>query len=880
MDHLRQRFEKDLKGKLQIKSSGQIKEDLLLLKAFRYCDSNETGKCDQDMFAQALTKVGFYGYTDTELDKLFVMYSNNEKYLDYKNFVGNLFDNPSLTNQTEEENKQGDNDAEQNEENEEQDLIEIIIMRLRNKLSKEGIANLISIETGFRNIDTENEQELDFSTFKVACEKFNFELTEDECKELFLAFTKEETTKVNYDEFIRILRGELIEKRKNLVENVFKSIDKENKGGLSVDELIQIYNPKGSYEFLYNKENEENSKKIFENTFKENHIYLNGEDGVDKLVDIDEFIDYYESVSLMILEDDTFKEVMLKSWGLMPLDEPIKKEEQPVIKKEEKEETPKKEKTPTKEEKPEEKPEKPENTENVAEEIRPSVENAEERFEKEKEFRKKLLKEQNIDVFRETLAAKGITSVINFLNQLRQYDRKGDKLLSFSDFFDILNNINLHMREKDAKLVFSDFSDGSKMDYSKFLSALVGNSLNDRRNNIVKEAFKRIDVENCGVVNLTEVKSLFNSKNSPLVREGYVTEEDFYNNFMETFQTHHNIFRSAKIKKVNFEEFLDYYKYFSITIDDDYLFEETLIYCWKLSKSKIAHAGPKDNIKKIFENPAPETPSESVVSKNISIPGKNRTAKKCFPVASNETPYGTDTDVTDYSNLLHPKGDLNGIKLNRNEDPMTTLRKRVFSRGPRSIMSLRRTFMLYDDEKNNNLSFKQFNKFVNDFRLNITDEEKKKIFNNFDKNNTETINYTELVKGLVGEMNRYRNKIIEKVFEKLDKENTGKVSFDTIINSYDPYKHPQVLSGERNAQEVLCRFIDLFEYHFNLLNPDKDNEEVTKDEFIEFYNYISACIDDDKYFENVMSRVWGLGTVENYGKMKYSKKNESDFKIN
>ena len=880
MDHLRQRFEKDLKGKLQIKSSGQIKEDLLLLKAFRYCDSNETGKCDQDMFAQALTKVGFYGYTDTELDKLFVMYSNNEKYLDYKNFVGNLFDNPSLTNQTEEENKQGDNDAEQNEENEEQDLIEIIIMRLRNKLSKEGIANLISIETGFRNIDTENEQELDFSTFKVACEKFNFELTEDECKELFLAFTKEETTKVNYDEFIRILRGELIEKRKNLVENVFKSIDKENKGGLSVDELIQIYNPKGSYEFLYNKENEENSKKIFENTFKENHIYLNGEDGVDKLVDIDEFIDYYESVSLMILEDDTFKEVMLKSWGLMPLDEPIKKEEQPVIKKEEKEETPKKEKTPTKEEKPEEKPEKPENTENVAEEIRPSVENAEERFEKEKEFRKKLLKEQNIDVFRETLAAKGITTVINFLNQLRQYDRKGDKLLSFSDFFDILNNINLHMREKDAKLVFSDFSDGSKMDYSKFLSALVDNSLNDRRNNIVKEAFKRIDVENCGVVNLTEVKSLFNSKNSPLVREGYVTEEDFYNNFMETFQTHHNIFRSAKIKKVNFEEFLDYYKYFSITIDDDYLFEETLIYCWKLSKSKIAHAGPKDNIKKIFENPAPETPSESVVSKNISIPGKNRTAKKCFPVASNETPYGTDTDVTDYSNLLHPKGDLNGIKLNRNEDPMTTLRKRVFSRGPRSIMSLRRTFMLYDDEKNNNLSFKQFNKFVNDFRLNITDEEKKKIFNNFDKNNTETINYTELVKGLVGEMNRYRNKIIEKVFEKLDKENTGKVSFDTIINSYDPYKHPQVLSGERNAQEVLCRFIDLFEYHFNLLNPDKDNEEVTKDEFIEFYNYISACIDDDKYFENVMSRVWGLGTVENYGKMKYSKKNESDFKIN
>ena len=864
MENLKLRFEKDLKAKLLLKSSGHIQEDLLLLKAFRYCDSKETGKCDQDTFAQSLTKVGFYGYTDNELDKLFLLYSNNKPYLDYKKFVGIVFNNPSLMNE-EEENKNEENDEEeQNEENEEQDLIEKIILGLRNKLSKRGLANLISIETGFRNIDTENEQELDFSTFKIACEKFNFELSENDCRELFLAFTKEESTKVNYDEFIRILRGELIEKRKELVENVFKSIDVGDKGGLSVEQLFHLYIPKGSYEFLYNKENEETAKQIFENTFKENHIYLNGEDGVDKLVDIDEFIDYYESVSLMILEDDTFKEVLLKSWGLMSLDEVMKKEEK--LKKEEPKKL-KKEGTPKKEEVPKEKIE-----ENIKEEIEPKIENAEEKYEKEKEFRKNLLKEQNIDVFRGTIAAKGIMTVINFLNQLRQYDRKGDKEISFPDFFEILNNINLHITEKDAKLLFSDFSQNSKINYSKFLSALVDNSLNERRENIVKEAFQRLDTENCGVVNISDVKSLFNSKNSPLVREGYLTEEEFYNNFMETFQTHHNIFRSAKIKKVNFEEFLDYYKYVSITIEDDYLFEETLIFCWKLSKSKIAHAGPKDNIKKIIGNPELEVPNETEISKNISLEGKNRTAKKYYP-ASRETPYGIDDEATDYSNLLHPKGDLNGIKLNKNEDPMSILRKRVFARGPRSIMSLRRTFMLYDEDKNNKLSFKEFTKFIKDYRLDVTDEEKKKIFKIFDKDNSDTIDYKELVQGLIGEMNNYRAKIIEQVFEKLDKEKDGKVSFDTIINSYDPYKHPQVLNGERNAQEVLCRFIDLFEYHFNLLNPDKDNEEITKEEFMEFYNYISACLSDDKYFENIISRVWGLSGIENYGKMKHGKKN-------
>ena len=75
MDYLKQKFEKDLKAKLILKSSGNAPEDLLLLKAFKYCDSNETGTCDQDTFAQALTKVGFYGYTDTEIDKLFFLYS-------------------------------------------------------------------------------------------------------------------------------------------------------------------------------------------------------------------------------------------------------------------------------------------------------------------------------------------------------------------------------------------------------------------------------------------------------------------------------------------------------------------------------------------------------------------------------------------------------------------------------------------------------------------------------------------------------------------------------------------------------------------------------------------------------------------------------------
>ena len=861
MELLKKSFEKNLKAKLAIKSSGNIEENLLLLKAFKFYDTNNLGKIDKDAFAQALSKLGFYGYTDTDLDKLFLMYSNNEQYLDYQNFADTLYNNPPLTKKEEEKENIQNNEEKEEPQEEEQDLIEILIMRLRSLLSKRGLENMISIETGFRDLDTQNTQELDFSTFKSACDKFDFQLTEEEIKELFLAFTKEETTKVNYDEFIRILRGELSQNRKELVEQVYKSINEENKEGLNIEEVFGFYNPKGSYEFLYLKDKEENAKKIFENTFNENHIYLNGEKGKDKLVDLDEFIDYYESVSLMIHDDDTFREVILKSWNLYDEKQENQKEQKvqnDELKKEE--------------EKIEKESEQEIPMENTGENI-DNNNNVESAYEKEKEFRKNLLGEKNIDVFRDTLSAKGIKTIINFLNQLKQYDRKGDKEISFPDLFEIFNNLNLHISEKDAKILFSDFEENSKMNYSKFISVMIENSLNERRQNIIKEAFNRLDTEKCGIVNLSDIKNLFSSKNCPLVKEGDVTEEEFYNNFMETFQTHHNLVRSPKIKKVNFDEFLNYYKYFSLTIEDDYLFEETLISCWKLSKSKQAYAGPKDNVKNIIQAPA-EKKEESQIIKNISLEGKPKTAKKFFEKnAEYQIPYGTNTESTDYSNLLHPKGDLNGIKLNKNMDPMSIFRRKVFSRGPRSIMSLRRTFMLYDEDKSNQLTYTQFDKFINDYRLNIEEEDKKKIFKLFNKNNSESIDYNELIKGLIGTMNLFRTRIVEKAFEKLDKEKKGKISFDTIINSYDPYKHPQVLNGQRNAEEVLGRFIDIFEYHFNLLNQDKTDEDVTKEEFMEFYNYISACFFDDYEFENITTRVWGLSANENFGKIKHSKKN-------
>jgi Ca2+-binding EF-hand superfamily protein len=226
-----------------------------------------------------------------------------------------------------------------------------------------------------------------------------------------------------------------------------------------------------------------------------------------------------------------------------------------------------------------------------------------------------------------------------------------------------------------------------------------------------------------------------------------------------------------------------------------------------------------------------------------------------------------DDKATDYSNDLHPKGELNGVKLSKNDDCLSLFKKKVIARGLRGIMSLRRTFMLFDENKSNKLKRKEFHKFLDDYRFDIPTDIENKLFDTFDKNKSGNIDYDEFIHALVGKMNDFRTQIVESVFAKLDKEKTGSVPYDVIRESYNVDKHPEVLSGKRTKEEVLSRFIDFFEYHFNLLNQNKKKDSATLDDFIEFYSFISIFIDNDKYFENMMARIWGLGNTENYGKV-------------
>ena len=53
-------------------------------------------------------------------------------------------------------------------------------------------------------------------------------------------------------------------------------------------------------------------------------------------------------------------------------------------------------------------------------------------------------------------------------------------------------------------------------------------------------------------------------------------------------------------------------------------------------------------------------------------------------------------------------------------------------------------------------------------------------------------------------------------------------------------------------------FLETFETAHSMRNNEAPNHVVTKEEFEEYYNNISASIEDDAYFTTMMNNAWKL----------------------
>merc|ERR1719456_85068 len=93
--------------------------------------------------------------------------------------------------------------------------------------------------------------------------------------------------------------------------------------------------------------------------------------------------------------------------------------------------------------------------------------------------------------------------------------------------------------------------------------------------------------------------------------------------------------------------------------------------------------------------------------------------------------------------------------------------------------------------------------------------------------------------------------MVECAFQKFDRTGDGVVDKNDLTNGFDPSGDPSVQIGHRSAADVHSEFLDTFDV-------GDHNGQVTLQEFLQYYDGVSASIDDDGYFELTIRNAWHI----------------------
>merc|ERR1719299_81492 len=132
-----------------------------------------------------------------------------------------------------------------------------------------------------------------------------------------------------------------------------------------------------------------------------------------------------------------------------------------------------------------------------------------------------------------------------------------------------------------------------------------------------------------------------------------------------------------------------------------------------------------------------------------------------------------------------------------------------------------------------------------------TDAEVDMLYKAFDADGSGSINYDEFLGAVRPPMTLRRKRLVQKVFESLDLDKSGVLTSDDLKSRFNPQGDPRVQGRKLNASQVAAEFLSTFDVF------DQDGN-VGPEEFLKYYQGVSASIDDDQYFEFMIRNAWHI----------------------
>lgn len=128
----------------------------------------------------------------------------------------------------------------------------------------------------FKIIDDDNSKSLDKQEFKKAVQDFRVEIPQEHINTIFNAFDINRDGTIDYDEFVRIIRGDLTPNRLALVKKAYNKLDKDGSGIVDIEDIKDVYNTSKHPDFISGKKTKDQILVEFLETFEMHHNVMNG----------------------------------------------------------------------------------------------------------------------------------------------------------------------------------------------------------------------------------------------------------------------------------------------------------------------------------------------------------------------------------------------------------------------------------------------------------------------------------------------------------------------------------------------------------------------------------------------------------------------------
>ena len=178
---------------------------------------------------------------------------------------------------------------------------------------------------------------------------------------------------------------------------------------------------------------------------------------------------------------------------------------------------------------------------------------------------------------RQRIVERGAVGIKGIGRLLRIADDSGDQMIDLNNELPKLMcdiGVILNKTELNELTRLLDRNGDGTICYEEFLYQMAP-PLNEERIKWINKAFDKLDVDGSGQVSIADLEAVHNPKTSELVRMGKTTANAIFANLLVSYDNDADVM-------ITRDEFIDYYREISPSIDNDEYFALMMQNAWKL----------------------------------------------------------------------------------------------------------------------------------------------------------------------------------------------------------------------------------------------------------------------------------------------------------